>query len=167
MTGLNQFERLRDSLADRYLLDRELASGGMATVYLATDLRHHRKVAIKVLRGDVGASLGSARFLREIEIAAGLVHPHILTLHDSGDVDGMLFFVMPFVDGETLRQRLARERRLPLEEAVRVVREVADALNHAHARGVVHRDIKPENIDRKSTRLNSSHIQKSRMPSSA
>jgi len=118
----------------------------MATVYLATDLKHHRKVAIKVLRAEVGASLGSARFLREIEIAAGLVHPHILSLHDSGEADGMLFFVMPYVDGETLRHRLARERRLPLDEAVKVVREVADALGHAHARGVVHRDIKPANI---------------------
>ena len=118
----------------------------MATVYLATDLKHRRKVAVKVLRSEVGATLGSARFLREIEIAAGLVHPHILSLHDSGEADGLLFFVMPYVDGDSLRDRLQRDGRISVAETVKVVREVADALTHAHAHGVVHRDVKPENI---------------------
>ena len=118
----------------------------MATVFLATDLKHRREVAIKVLRPEIAAALGATRFLREIEIAAGLVHPHILGLHDSGESEGLLFFVMPYVDGESLRDRLKRERRLPVTEAVRVVRDIADALTHAHARGVLHRDVKPENI---------------------
>lgn len=118
----------------------------MATVYLAHDLKHHRKVAIKVLRPELGALLGPERFAREIRIAAGLSHPHILPLHDSGEVDGLLFYVMPYVRGESLRQKLSRERQLPIDEAVNIVRQVASALEHAHAHGLIHRDVKPENI---------------------
>ncbi len=118
----------------------------MATVYLAHDLKHHRKVAIKVLRPELGALLGPERFAREIRIAAGLSHPHILPLHDSGEVDGLLFYVMPYVRGESLRQKLSREKQLSIDEAVNIVRQVASALEHAHAHGLIHRDIKPENI---------------------
>jgi TolB-like protein/tRNA A-37 threonylcarbamoyl transferase component Bud32/Flp pilus assembly protein TadD len=139
-------ERLRASLADRYRIDRELGQGGMATVYLAEDLKHHRKVAIKVLREDLAASMGSARFLREIEIAAQLQHPNILPLLDSGDADGFLYYVMPYVTGQSLRERLAREGELPVHEAVRLISEVVDALAYAHEHGVVHRDIKPDNV---------------------
>ena len=137
---------LRDSLADRYVVERELGRGGMATVYLATDRKHQRSVAIKVLGHDLAASLGAERFLREIQTAARLQHPNILALHDSGEVDGSLYYVMPYVEGESLRHRLDREKRLPLDEALRITREVAAGLTYAHARGVVHRDIKPENI---------------------
>ncbi|HEX6091218.1 MAG TPA: serine/threonine-protein kinase, partial [Gemmatimonadales bacterium] len=139
-------DRLAAALADRYTIVRELGAGGMATVYLADDLRHRRKVAIKVLRPELAASLGPERFLREIEVAAQLTHPHILPLHDSGAVDGFLFYVMPYIDGESLRTRLDRVGELPITEAVRVLREVADALSHAHSLGVVHRDIKPDNV---------------------
>ena len=139
-------ERLRASLADRYRIERELGQGGMATVYLAEDLKHHRKVAIKVLREDLAASMGSARFLREIEIAAQLQHPNILPLLDSGDADGFLYYVMPYVTGQSLRERLAREGELPVHEAVRLITEVVDALADAHSHGVVHRDIKPDNV---------------------
>ncbi len=118
----------------------------MAVVYLAEDLKHRRQVALKILRPELAAALGPERFLREIEIAAGLHHPHILPLYDSGDADGTLYYVMPFVDGESLRARLEREKQLPIADALRVAREVADALSYAHSRGVVHRDIKPENI---------------------
>src|SRR2546429_4969263 len=118
----------------------------MATVYLARDRNHGRPVAIKVLRGEIAPALGPERFLREIEIAAGLTRPHILPLHDSGQVDGFLYYVMPFVEGESLRGRLEREQQLPLEDALQITREVADALSFAHSRDVVHRDIKPENI---------------------
>src|SRR2546427_3957946 len=118
----------------------------MATVYLAQDLRHHRQVAIKVLRPDLAAALGPERFLREIETAARLQHPHILPLHDSGDADGFLYYVMPYVEGESLRQRLVREKQLPLEEALQITSAVASALSYAHSHDVVHRDIKPENI---------------------
>src|SRR6267378_3667943 len=138
--------RLRAALADRYAIDRELGHGGTATVYLAHDLKHSRSVAIKVLRPELAAALGAERFLREIEIAARLTHPHILPLHDSGEAKGFLYYVMPFVDGESLRDRLKREPQLPVEEAVRIAREVATALSHAHNQDVVHRDIKPENI---------------------
>src|SRR5688572_7148865 len=137
---------LRDSLSDRYVIERELGRGGMATVYLATDRKHQRSVAIKVLSQDLAASLGAERFLREIQTAARLQHPNILALHDSGEVDGSLYYVMPYVDGESLRQRLDREKRLPLDEALRITREVAAGLTYAHARGIVHRDVKPENI---------------------
>ncbi len=139
-------DSLRGALADRYRIERELGQGGMATVYLAEDLKHHRKVAIKVLREDLAASMGSTRFLREIEIAAQLQHPHILPLLDSGAADGFLYYVMPYVPGQSLRERLAREGELPVHEAVRLLVEVADALAHAHQMGVVHRDVKPDNI---------------------
>ncbi len=134
-------------LAERYTLERELGRGGMATVFQAVDQRHNRPVAVKVLRPEVAACLGSQRFLREIDIAARLTHPHILPLHDSGDGGGgLLYYVMPFVEGESLRERLARDGLLPLPDALRIAREVADALGYAHAHGVVHRDIKPGNI---------------------
>src|SRR6476620_9458071 len=139
-------ERLSTALADRYRLEREVGQGGMATVYLAEDLKHLRKVAVKVLRPELAATLGPDRFLREIQIAAGLQHPHILPLLDSGEAGGLLYYVMPLVTGETLRARLERERLLPIQDAVRVAREVADALGYAHGLGVIHRDIKPENI---------------------
>lgn len=134
------------AFADRYTLGRELGRGGMATVYLALDQKHHRQVAIKVLKPELAAALGAERFLREIEIAARLTHPHILPLHDSGEVEGFLYYVMPYVEGETLRDRLSREEQLPIDDALAIAREVADALSYAHGQGVVHRDIKPENI---------------------
>jgi serine/threonine-protein kinase len=139
-------ERLTAALAGRYRIERELGSGGMATVFLAEDLKHHREVAIKLLREDVAASLGARRFIQEIDIAARLQHPNILPLLDSGEIDGLLYYVMPFVEGESLRKRLAREGELPVSEAVRVLLEVVDALAYAHAHGVVHRDIKPDNV---------------------
>ena len=139
-------ERLRTALADRYRIERELGAGGMATVYLAQDLKHHRQVALKVLHPQLSASLGAERFLREVTIAAGLNHPHILALHDSGTADGVLFYVMPYVDGPSLRQRLEREGELPVPDAVRILREIAGAMTFAHQRGIVHRDLKPENV---------------------
>ena len=139
-------ERLRLMLADRYAMERELGRGGMATVYLAQDLRHERHVAIKVLRPELSASLGADRFNREIKVAAQLQHPHILGLYDSGAADGLLYYVMPFVEGESLRDKLDREKQLGVEEAIRLVCEAADALQYAHGRNVIHRDIKPENI---------------------
>jgi hypothetical protein len=138
--------RLTQALADRYRIERELGAGGMATVYLAHDLKHDRDVAIKVLHPDLGAALGADRFLTEIKTTARLQHPHILPLLDSGEADGLLFYVMPLVRGETLRDRLQREQQLPVADALRIAREVADALAEAHAVGIVHRDIKPENI---------------------
>ncbi|MEJ2186580.1 MAG: serine/threonine-protein kinase, partial [Gemmatimonadota bacterium] len=140
---LEQFEA---ELTDRYRIERELGRGGMATVYLAEDRRHARKVAIKVLRPELAAVLGAERFLQEIRVTANLTHPHILPLHDSGEAAGFLYYVMPFVEGESLRQRLDREHQLPIDEAVSITREVADALGYAHSHGIVHRDIKPENI---------------------
>ena len=138
--------RLQAAVAGRYTIERELGRGGMATVYLAQDLKHRRAVAIKVLAPELAAALGRERFLREIETAAGLSHPHILPLHDSGEADGFLYYVMPYVAGESLRERLNRERQLPIENAVTIVGEVANALSYAHSRDVVHRDVKPENI---------------------
>ena len=142
----DQLDRLGTALAGRYAVERELGRGGMATVYLADDLKHHRKVAIKVLRPELASVLGPDRFTREIRIAAGLNHPHILPLHDSGEAGGLLFYVMPFVRGESLRQKLSREGQLPVDDALRITRQVAAALAHAHAHGLIHRDIKPENI---------------------
>jgi len=138
--------RLAAALQDRYRLERELGQGGMATVYLAHDLRHQREVAIKVLHPDLGAALGGERFLTEIRTTARLQHPHILPLLDSGEAGGLLYYVMPLMTGETLRARLDRERQLPVDDALRIAREVADALGHAHQQGIIHRDIKPENI---------------------
>ncbi|HQR16767.1 MAG TPA: protein kinase [Gemmatimonadales bacterium] len=139
-------DRLTIALADRYRLDRHLGQGGMATVYLAHDHRHDRLVAVKVLRPELAAVIGAERFLAEIKVTAHLQHPHILPLFDSGASDGFLYYVMPYVEGETLRDRLDRDRQLPIQEVVRLVRAVADALDYAHRHGVVHRDIKPENI---------------------
>ena len=138
--------QLRTALADRYRIERHLGAGGMATVYLAHDLRHDRPVAVKVLRPELAAVIGADRFLAEIKTTANLQHPHILPLHDSGETDGFLFYVMPYVEGESLRERLTREKQLPVEEAVRIATEVADALDYAHRHGVIHRDIKPENV---------------------
>jgi serine/threonine-protein kinase len=138
--------RIQSVLAPRYLVRRELGAGGMAVVYLADDSRHGRSVAVKVLRAELAAALGPERFLQEIRIAAQLRHPHIVPLYDSGEADGILYYVMPYVEGESLRDRLRRERQLPVDEAVGIAREVADALAHAHERELVHRDIKPENI---------------------
>ena len=138
--------RVQAALTDRYRVEREVGAGGMATVYLAQDLKHHRKVAVKVLRAELAAVLGPERFLREIDIAARLHHPHILPLYDSGRAEEFLFYVMPYVEGQSLRDRLTRERQLPLDDALQIAREVADALSFAHSQGVVHRDIKPENV---------------------
>ena len=145
-------EQLSAALADRYRVERELGAGGMATVYLAHDLRHDRKVALKVLRPELAAVIGGERFLAEIRTTANLQHPHILALFDSGRVGGagsgteIVFYVMPFVEGESLRDRISREKQLPVHEAVRIAREVADALEYAHRHTVIHRDVKPENI---------------------
>ena len=143
---MNELSRLTAALADRYRIERQLGAGGMATVYLAEDLRHARRVAVKVLRADLSALLGADRFLNEIRVTANLQHPHILPLFDSGEADGLLFYVMPFVEGESLGGLIGRDKQLPVEDAVRIAREVAGALDYAHRHGVVHRDIKPANI---------------------
>ncbi|HVK00249.1 MAG TPA: serine/threonine-protein kinase, partial [Gemmatimonadales bacterium] len=142
---------LREGLRERYAFERELGRGGMATVWLARDLRHDRPVALKVLHPELAATLGPERFQREIRLAARLQHPHILTVHDSGDLPRagstpLLWFTMPFVEGESLRDRLRRERQLPVDEALRIGQDIALALDHAHRHGVIHRDVKPENI---------------------
>lgn len=139
-------DRLTTALADRYRIEREIGQGGMATVYLAEDLKHKRHVALKVLKPELAAVIGADRFLAEITTTANLQHPHILPLHDSGTVNGTVFYVMPFVEGESLRDRLTREKQLPIADAVRIAREIAGALDYAHRHGVIHRDIKPENI---------------------
>src|SRR4051794_18178346 len=139
-------QRLRDSLSSAYSIDRELGRGGMATVYLAQDIKHDRVVALKVLHPDLAVALGPDRFLREIRLAARLNHPHILPLFDSGDAEGLLYYVMPYVEGESLRERLDREQQLPIEEAVHHGRAIASALDYAHRQNIVHRDIKPENV---------------------
>jgi hypothetical protein len=139
-------ERLRRTLGERYEIERELGAGGMATVYLARDVKHNRHVALKVLRPELAVVLGGDRFLREIDIAAQIQHPHVLTLIDSGDADGVLYYVMPYLKGESLRSRLSREGKLPIGDAVRMLRDVADGLAEAHRHGLVHRDIKPDNV---------------------
>jgi serine/threonine-protein kinase len=137
---------LQQALAGRYVIEREVGRGGMAMVFLAQDLRHPRQVAVKVLRPEVAAAMGGERFLREIAIATSMVHPHILPIHDSGEYQGLLFYVMPYVEGESLRDRMLRDGRFPLDDAIRITRDLAGALAYAHQRGVVHRDVKPENI---------------------
>jgi len=138
--------RLTAALSDRYTIERELGQGGMATVYLAHDVKHDRKIALKVLRPELAAVIGAERFLKEIKVTANLQHPHILGLIDSGETEGMLWYAMPLVEGESLRDRLQREKQLPINDAVRLATEVAGALDYAHRHGVIHRDIKPENI---------------------
>ena len=142
----NTFSRLESALAGRYRIEREIGRGGMATVYLADDVKHHRHVALKVLHSELASTIGPDRFLREVDVVASLNHPRILPLYDSGDANGFLFFVMPYVQGESLRVTMDREKQLRLEDALTVVRQVASALGFAHARGIVHRDVKPENI---------------------
>ncbi len=139
-------DRLSSALADRYAIEREIGSGGMATVYLAEDLKHHRKVAVKVLRPELAVVLGAERFLNEIRVTANLQQPHILALYDSGEAGGFLFYVMPYIEGETLDARLKKEKQLGVEEAVRLAGEIASALDYAHRQGVIHRDIKPANV---------------------
>ena len=138
--------RLNAELEGRYRVLREIGSGGMATVYLAEDLKHGRDVAVKVLHARLASSVGSERFLREIRVSARLNHPHILTLIDSGQAGDALFYVIPFVDGESIRAKLDREKRVDLQETATLIRQVASALDYAHQQGVIHRDIKPENI---------------------
>src|SRR5678809_1235600 len=139
-------DKIRAAFSQQYSIDRELGRGGMATVYLAQDAKHERLVALKVLHPDLAASLGPDRFLREIKLVARLNHPHILALHDSGSADGFLYYVMPYVEGESLRERLDREQSLPVEEAVHHGKSIASALVYAHRQKIVHRDIKPENV---------------------
>src|SRR5688500_587787 len=146
MSPQDALQNLTSALSGRYAVDREIGAGGMATVYLARDVRHERKVALKVLRPELGAVLGVERFLAEIKVTANLQHPNLLPLFDSGEANGLLFSVMPFVEGETLRARLQRERQLPVDEAVRITLGIASALHYAHQHGVIHRDLKPENI---------------------
>src|SRR5512143_330969 len=143
---MSDIDRLSVSLADRYTIDREIGAGGMATVYLAHDLRHDRNVALKVLKPDLGAVLGVERFLSEIKVTANLQHPNLLPLFDSGEAEGLLYYVMPYVEGESLRSRLDREKQLPIDEAIRISIAIANALQYAHSHGVIHRDLKPENI---------------------
>ena len=138
---MTDLDTLADALAGRYLLDRQLGQGGMATVYLAHDRKHGREVAIKILRADVAESLARERFLREIQLAARLSHPHILPLYDSGEADGVLYFVMPVMKGQTLRERMAADAPLSIEEAVLITTQVADALDYAHRHDIVHRDL--------------------------
>ena len=138
--------RLNAALEGRYTIERELGAGGMATVYLAADIKHNRKVALKVLKPELAAIVGAERFLSEIQVTAKLTHPHILPFYDSGEADGFLFYVMPYLAGESLRDRIDREKQLPVDEAVRIATAVANALEHAHRQKVIHRDIKPANI---------------------
>ena len=137
---------LNAALSGQYEIEREIGRGGMATVYLARDIKHSRNVALKVLDPELGAVLGAERFLSEIRVTANLQHPNLLPLFDSGEADGLLFYVMPFIEGESLRARLEHERQLPIDDAVRIATAVAGALDYAHGHGVIHRDLKPENI---------------------
>src|SRR5438445_516607 len=140
---MDSLAHLNSSLAGRYAIEREIGAGGMATVYLARDVRHERRVALKVLNPELGAVLGVERFLSEIKVTANLQHPNLAPLFDSGEADGLLFYVMPFVEGESLRVRLHREKQLPVDEALRIASAVASALDYAHRHGVIHRDLKP------------------------
>ena len=142
----DQIARLNAALEGRYAIERELGEGGMATVYLADDLKHERKVALKVLKPELAAVVGAERFLAEIKTTANLQHPHILPLFDSGEADSFLFYVMPYVEGEDLREKLDREHQLPVDDALRIATNMAEALDYAHRQGVVHRDIKPANV---------------------
>ena len=146
MNSPDTVSRLNAALEGRYRIEREIGEGGIATVYLADDLRHERKVALKVLKPELAAVVGAERFLAEIKTTANLQHPHILPLHDSGEADGFLFYVMPYVEGESLRDRLDRDHQLPVDDAVRIATNVAEALDYAHSHGVIHWDIKPANI---------------------
>ena len=143
---IESIAQLNAALVDRYAVDREIGAGGMAVVYLARDVKHDRQVALKVLNPELGAVLGVERFLAEIKVTANLQHPNLLPLFDSGEANGLLFYVMPYVDGESLRARLEREKQFPVDEAVRIAVAIANALHYAHAHGVIHRDLKPENI---------------------
>src|SRR3990172_8805629 len=143
---MDALAQLKSALEGRYTVEREIGAGGMATVYLARDARHNRNVALKVLNPELGAVLGVERFLAEIQVTANLQHPNLLPLFDSGEAQGLLFYVMPYVEGESLRKRLEREKQLPIDEAVHITVAVASALDYAHGHGVIHRDLKPENI---------------------
>lgn len=143
---MSVLDKLRTSLSDRYRIERQIGVGGMATVYLARDLRHDRPVALKLLSPELGAVLGPERFLSEIRVTANLQHPNLLPLLDSGEAEGLLYYVMPYIEGESLRARLEREKQMPVAEAVRLAAAVAGALDYAHRHGVIHRDLKPENI---------------------
>src|SRR5437868_14966335 len=143
---MDTLAQLNAALADRYVFEREIGAGGMATVYLARDLRHERRVAVKVLKPELREVLGVERFLSEIKVTANLQHPNLLPLFDSGEAGGHLFYVMPYVEGESLRARLEREKQLPVDEALRISIAIANALDYAHSHGVIHRDLKPENI---------------------
>src|SRR3990172_9284361 len=144
--NMDAVAQLNAALTGRYEVEREIGAGGMATVYLARDVRHDRRVALKVLRPELGAVLGVERFLAEIKVTANLQHPNLLPLFDSGEAEGLLFYVMPYVEGESLRARLDREKQLPVDEAIRIAVAVASALDYAHQHQVIHRDLKPENI---------------------
>ena len=142
----NTLSRLESALAGRYRIEREIGRGGMATVYLADDVKHPRHVALKVLHSELASTIGPDRFLREVDVVASLNHPRILPLYDSGEANGFLFFVMPYVQGESLRVTMDREKQLRIDDALTIVRQVASALGYAHAHGIIHRDVKPENI---------------------
>ena len=143
---VDQIDRLTAALSDRYAIERELGAGGMTIVYLAEDVKHHRKVAVKVLRPELAADLGAERFVQEIELTASLQHPHILPLFDSGEADSFLYYVMPHITGESLKDKLDREKQLGIDESLTIAKAVASALHYAHRHQVVHRDIKPDNV---------------------